>query len=258
MPLFRYLPALLLLGALPSCSSDGPGGRSASAPAAQAAPDTAAVRKAAQQYRVHYNLPVSLDSTDYYYQPVSVVAQDDSRASRLLKSGSYYEGESSASNRILGTCYNVLFFRRSSAQAQQALLPHGRFVITEIDDAKKPDSRWPYLFYTMLKADTNADGHQDQDDASALFVSDRGGLQLRQLTPDATRLENRLLLPDSNLLLVEVRPDTNHDQKFTSADGTYWLRFDLRNLAVPPVRQPSSALANTLHQQMLERQSRRL
>ena len=61
---------------------------------------------------------------------------------------------------------------------------------------------------------------------------------------------------DTNLLLVEVRPDTNHDQKYTHADGTYWLRFDLRNLAVAPVRQPSAALTKTLHQQMLERQSR--
>ncbi|WBO85133.1 hypothetical protein [Hymenobacter yonginensis] len=256
MPLFRYLPALLLLGALPSCSSDGPAGRPANAPATQAAPYTAAVRKAAQQYRVHYNTPVSLDSTDYYYQPVSVVAQDNSRTTRLLESSSYYDGASSSSDRIVGTCYNVLFFRRSSAQAQQTLLPHGRFVVTEIDDAKKPDSRWPYLFYTILKADTNADGHQDQEDASALFVSDRSGQQLRQLTPDGTHLEGRLLLPGTSLLLVEVRPDTNHDREYTYADGTYWLRFDLRNLAVAPVRQPSPALANTLHQQMLERQSR--
>lgn len=256
MPLFRYLPALLLLGVLSSCSSNSADGPSPTGTIAKAAPDTAAVRKAAQQYRVHYNSPVSLDSTDYYYQPISVVAQDDNRTTRLLESGSYYEGESSSSNRILGTCYNVLFLRKSTAQEQQALLPHGRFVITEIDEDKKPDSRWPYLFYTMLKADTNADGHQDQEDASALFVSDRGGQRLQQLTPDGTHLENRIILPDTNLLLVEVRSDTNHDREYTNADGTYWLRFDLRNLAVAPVRQPTTALAATLQQQMLERQSR--
>jgi hypothetical protein len=256
MPLSRYLPALLLLTALPACAPNNSGGNPATDPSAEAAPDTAAVRKAAQQYRVHYNLPVDLDSTDYYYQPISVVAQDDNARTTILKSGSYYESEDSSPNNILGTCYNVVFFGKSAAPAGQALLPHGRFVITEIDDTRKPDSRWPYLFYTMLKADTNADGRQDQQDASALFVSDRSGRQLRQLTPDGTHLENRLILPNTSLLLVEVRPDTNHDRAFTHADGTYWLRFDLRNLAVAPGRQPAPALTAALHQQMLERQSR--
>lgn len=53
-----------------------------------------------------------------------------------------------------------------------------------------------------------------------------------------------------------MRPDTNHDREYTNADGTYWLRFDLRNLAVVPVRQPTAALTAALQQQTLERQSR--
>lgn len=47
MPLFRYLP-ILLLGVLFSCSSNSSGdGPNPNGTAAKAAPDTAAVRKAA-------------------------------------------------------------------------------------------------------------------------------------------------------------------------------------------------------------------
>ncbi|MBD2715535.1 hypothetical protein KBK19_10850 [Microvirga sp. STR05] len=253
MYLPRLATAALVLCSAAACS-EGPARRPASA-SETAQPDTAAVRKVAQEYRVHYNTPVALDSTDFYYQPISVVAQDASSRSRILSSSSYgsdYEGNTG----IEGTCYNVLFFQKSTRQ-EQALLPHGRFVIMEIDAEKKPDVRWPYLFYTIVKDDTNADGDQDGEDASALFVSERSGRQLRQLTPDGTRLESRLLLPKTSLLLAEVRPDVNRDGKFTHADGTYWLRFDLANLAAAPVRQPAPALANALHQQMLLRQSKR-
>lgn len=255
MPLFRYLPALLLSG-LAACSSD-PANRPAAPAGTLATPDTAAVRQAAQQYRVYYNLPVDLDSTDFYYQPISVVPLEESRSSKVSSSSYNGDYDSDGKGSIRGTCYNLLFLHKATPE-ERTLLPHSRFVITEIDDAKKPDVRWPYLFYTILKADTNADGHQDQDDASALFMSDRSGQQLRQLTPDGTHLESRQLLPKTFLLLVEVRPDSNRDGKFSSADGSYWLRFDLRDLRVPALRQPTAALAETLHQQMLDRQSQQL
>lgn len=256
MLLLRPLAALVLLGSMAACS-DNPTQHPTANPGGSAVPDTAAVRKAAQEFRVHYNPPQDLDSTDFYFQPVSVVPLEEERSSRSkLFSSSSYESEYEARpNDIEGTCYNLLFFQKSTLQ-EHALLPHGRFVISEIDTNKKPDARWPYLFYTIIKADTNADGKQDGDDASALFVSDRSGRQFRQLTPDGTRLESRQLLPKTNLLLVEVRPDTNRDRKYTHADGSYWLRFDLRNLNAPPTRQPASALSATLQQQMLERQSR--
>ncbi|MDF7810385.1 hypothetical protein [Hymenobacter sp. YC55] len=252
MLLPRSLAVLAFLGFLTACS-DGTSRRPAPA-TANAAPNAAAVQKAAQEFRVHYNRPVDLDSTDFYYQPVSVVPLAGETQSRILSSSSY-ESEYSNTSGIEGTCYNVLFFQKSTME-EHALLPHGRFVISEIDTDKKPDARWPFLFYTLIKADTNADGAQNDEDASALFVSDRSGRQFRQLTPDGTRLESRQLLQKSTLLLMEVRPDTNQDREFTHADGTYWLRFDLRNLNAPPTRQPASGLAASLQQQMLERQSR--
>lgn len=255
MPRSYALFALLALGTLAACSPDGPGRPAAANPvAAGAPPDTVALRQAAQKFRVHYNSPVDLDSTGFYYVPVSVVAQEKAGRSKVFSSGSY-EGYGEQSGSIEGTCYNVLFFDKETGQ-QRALLPHGRFVLAEIDTGHKPDSRWPYLFYSLIKADTNRDGEQGADDASALFVSDRSGQQLRQLTPDGTQLGSRLILPRTSLLLVEVRPDADRDGKFTHADGPYWLRFDLRNLRTPPVRQPSFALAEALQQQMLHRQSR--
>jgi hypothetical protein len=249
MLLPRLLSIFLLCGGVLACS-EGPARRSVPANAT-IAPDTAAVRKAAQEYRVHYNVPVALDSTDFYYQAVSVVPSEP--VSRLLASGSY-ESDYEESN-IEGTCYNLLFFRKSTLE-EYALLPHGRFVITEIDIDREPAVRWPFLFYTIIKNDSNADGLQDDEDASALFISDRGGRQLRQLTPDGTQLKRRQLVAKTSLLLVEVRPDTNKDHKFTPADGSYWLRLDLRDLESAPVRQPAPTLSKALRQQMIERQSR--
>lgn len=252
----RFLPAAFILSILAACSPDGSSRHPAAAnpPAANAAPDTMALRRAAQQFRVHYNSPVDLDSTGFYYLPVSVVPLEKPDRGKLFSSGSY-DGYENGSGNIEGTCYNVLFFQKDTA-LQRVLLPHGRFVITEIDAARQPDARWPYLFYSLIKADTNHDGNQDADDASALFVSDRSGQQLQQLTPDGTQLGSRFILPRTSLLLVEVRPDTDRNGQFSHADGPYWLRFDLRNLRTPPVRQPDAALAEALNQQMLRRQSR--
>jgi hypothetical protein len=262
MLLFRISYTLILLSGLAACSENTP--QRAATSSSGAPPDTAAVRKAAREYRVHYNMPVSLDSTDFYYQPISVVPLEADRGSRgelltsdtyEISSGSHDSEYGARANDIEGTCYNVLFFQKSTLQ-EYALFAHGRFVIMQIDIDSKPDARWPYLFYTVIKADTNADGKQNEADASTLFVSDRSGRQLRQLTPNGTRLANRLILPKTNIMLVEVKPDSNKDLAFTHADGTYWLRFNLANLSAPPTRQPTPALAEVLHQQMLERQSR--
>ena len=133
------LPAILALGILAACSPDGPGRPTAANPvAAGAAPDTIALRQAAQKFRVHYNSPADLDSTGFYYVPVSVVAQEQGGRSKMFSSGSY-EGYGEQPGNIEGTCYNVLFFDKETGQ-QRALLPHGRFVLAEIDTDRKPDS----------------------------------------------------------------------------------------------------------------------
>lgn len=254
MPVLRLLSAALVFSGLISCS-EAPTNRTASPATTAAPPDTAAINAAARQFRVHYNPPIDLDSTDFYFQPVSVVEVDPRRGIAKSFSSSYEEG-SDNSTFAEGTCYNLIFFRKSTPVEQHPLLAHSRFVITEVSTEKKPAVRWPFLFYTIIKADTDADGLQNDDDASSLFVSDRSGRQLRQLTPDGTRLERRVFLPKTSLVLVEVRPDADRNHRFSYADGTYWLRFDLANLAAPPVRQPGPALADTLRQQMLNRQSR--
>jgi hypothetical protein len=134
------------------------------------------------------------------------------------------------------------------------LLGQPGHVLIDID--REPAVRWPFLFYTIIKNDFNADGLPDDENASTLFVSDRGGRQLRQLTLDGAQLKRRQLLTKTSLLLLKVRPATNKDRKFTPADGSYWLRLDPRDLESGPVRQPAPALSNALRQQMIERQSR--
>lgn len=250
------LPFCLMLGMLAACSPDGAPTilTATDSPAAGAAPDTAVLRQLAQQFRVHYNAPVNLDSSAFYYVPVSVVPLETRSRDKLFSSSSY-DGYESSSGNITGTCYNVLFFEKETGQ-QRALLPHSRFVLLEIDDANEPDTPWPYLFYNLIKADTNHDGKQNTDDASCLFVSDRAGRQLRQLTPDNTQLGSRYIIPKTNVLLVEVRPDTDHNGQFADADAPYWLRFNLRDLSQPPVRHPNANLTDDMQQQMLRRQIR--
>lgn len=251
MYFIRLAASAAVLILLAACS-EGPTNRNTSPTTGKPAPDTAAVRKAAKEFRVHYNQPVNLDSTDFYFQPISVVPLDNPTSSRMLSSGSY-ESES-VGNGIEGTCYNVVFYQKSTL-AEHLLLPHSRFVITDIDAAVKPDARWPYLFYTIIKADTNGDGEQDEEDARAFYVSDRSGQHLHQLTPDGTNLTSWQIVPKTGVLLVEVRPDVNKDREFTHADGTYWLRFNLQNLHAAPAPQPTSPLGKQLQQQMLDRQS---
>lgn len=252
MYLLRSAALVASLACMAACSDNSPS-RSPASANSTATPDTAAVRKVAKEFRVHYNQPVDLDSTDGYFLPISVVPLDGPNRSRKFSSGSY-ESDSDP-NGIEGTCYNLVFLQKSTL-AEHLLLPDSRFIITDIDTNKKPDARWPYLFYTIIKADTNNDGEQNNEDASALYVSDRSGRQLHQLTPDGADLVGWRILPKTNVLLAEVRPDGNKDREFTYADGTYWLRFNLLNLNEVPSQQPTSPLAKQLQQQMLDRQTR--
>jgi hypothetical protein len=249
MPLFRYLPALLLLSALPSCSSDGPAGRPANAPAAQAAPDTAAVRKAAQQYQVVLGEPVFVDSSSYYYQPVEVGMKNGGRNLRDKISLSV---ESSGSYGSRGQVFNLLFTHQPD-QTTHLLLPHGRFLITEVNSSAQPAARYPFLFCTLVTQDFNRDGELTTSDASALYVADRDGRNLRQLpAPAGTQVAKLLVLPQSPTLLVLLRQDTDHDLEFDFEDAQQWLSYDLRNLAAGPQLHPQPRVQAQLRQQLIE------
>jgi len=255
MPVTRStLFACLLLGALAaSCSSDQQkksGGTSAAQ--TPTVPDSLTIRQAAQTYRVQYAAPVPLDSGRYVYQPIMAVKTGRQERPLIDMKGDVPASYASTNyDSARGPVFNLLFYHLPTGRTH-LLLDNGGYRIEKVITAN-----YPNLFYQIITADRNNDGELTSTDGRILFISKRNGEDLHQLTPDSTRLESWQLIPNTRLLLAELRYDSNRNGQFDEEDRTYWLRYPLnaQQSPTPPVFV-SDSLAQVVRQQMLYRQSR--
>ena len=259
LPFPRLLPAaLLLLGALAggACSSNT---KQATAPAAGAAaparPDSVAIRRTAQAFRVQYQPPQVIDSSQYLYQPLMVVQLPNDRPLITIEDGLRTSAQAATNyDSARGPVFNLLFYHLPTGRTH-LLFPSGEFRIERVDANHRPVRRWPYIFYQIIPADRNQDGELTPADGRVLFVSDKAGEQLRQLTPDSARLERWQLVTGTDLLLAELRYDSDRNGKFNDADANYWLRCNLRAPQAAATLFAPDSIEYDVQQQMLRRQS---
>ncbi|MBC6610883.1 hypothetical protein H8B15_08105 [Hymenobacter sp. BT507] len=255
MPLTRStLFTCLLLGGLATACSPDQQKKPAATSASQTPPipDSLTIRQAAQTYRVQYAAPVPLDSGRYVYQPIMAVKTGRQERPLIdIKGDAPTSYASTNYDSARGPVFNLLFYHLPTGRTH-LLLDNGGYRIEKVITTS-----YPHLFYQMITADRNGDGELTSADGRILFISNRAGEQLHQLTPDSTRLESWQLIPNTKMLLAELRYDSDRNGQFDDTDKTYWLRYPLNAQQPPttPVFVPDS-LAQVVRQQMLYRQSR--
>lgn len=84
-----------------------------------------------------------------------------------------------------------------------------------------------YLYYNIIKDDYNNDGLFNNDDPSFLFISERSGANLKQISPDNLDLISWELLPKTNKLILQCLEDSNKDKKFDNEDVIITYIYDL-------------------------------
>ncbi|MBE9117745.1 hypothetical protein IQ249_17750 [Lusitaniella coriacea LEGE 07157] len=90
-----------------------------------------------------------------------------------------------------------------------------------------PEKSPQFWLYQIIEKDTNADERLTDRDATLLYLSDRVGKNLQAITPENTQLSNWKLYREDNLLLLEVRQDSNQDREFTETDTKLLYLYDL-------------------------------
>lgn len=74
------------------------------------------------------------------------------------------------------------------------------------------------MMYMIKYTDYNGDGQLDHEDPTYLFVSDLGGRNFKQITPDGLHISGLQVIAKSSAVLIQGITDSNHDKKFDESD----------------------------------------
>jgi len=148
-----------------------------------------------------YSTPIPIDSTPMIMYPLSfrVLKDNDSKLKR------YSSGSDG------GPYWNIAFY--DSKDGHSSLLDSGRnLLINSFQKLQK------IIVYDVTTTDYNGDGKLDQNDPSYLFISDLTGKNFKQITPDHLNVESFQTINNLDMLLIEVKSDTNKNKKFEDND----------------------------------------
>lgn len=199
---------LALVAALTACSTD-----SATSPTRTATPPAAAQLPSA--------LPGAelIDSSDYVLYPLTL------SETLTEESGEY----GSSSNRS-SAYWNIVFSNvrtgeshlLSEAKKMLILAYTGTGLANSSGNLTKekarPKAADQLLYYSVVTDDFNHDGKLTSEDATYLFISDKAGNHLRQLSPDSLHVSGWQIQRTTGKILLQTVADSNHDRRFGTAD----------------------------------------
>jgi hypothetical protein len=129
------------------------------------------------------------------------------------------EGSFSYKKASNNSYWNIIFL--NSHTNEYHLLGDGKILINSFDfQPSTHDSavNGKYIFYSIVKDDYNSDGELTGEDPSYLFISDKKGNNLRQISPANCHVQHWYFIKSVNKLLLIVKKDSDNNKKFDNAD----------------------------------------
>ena len=83
--------------------------------------------------------------------------------------------------------------------------------------------------YIVRTENYNNDNGLDTEDPQYLYISDKSGANLKQVTPKGLNVVSWTLSKDKKIILVKVQNDKNGNKKFGNGDDQLYYRVDLNN-----------------------------
>ncbi|HLP89347.1 MAG TPA: hypothetical protein VK184_12245 [Nostocaceae cyanobacterium] len=165
--------------------------------------------------QIDYGDIIVQEKSDYLMIPVYIKDEGG-----FFGSSSYKRGASTN---------NYIFERKEDGETnillnKKAIIDSFQLLETQKADPKQTNL---FLLYNIIDKDTNEDKKLDQNDAVIAYISDLSGKNLKQLTPNNTKMINSVLLPSQNAVIIKILKDTNNDKKFTSEDTVNFVRVNL-------------------------------
>ncbi len=132
--------------------------------------------------------------------------------------------------------WNIIFY--NSANGQSHLLSDTLKLLVNDFGYNNPEQRDKLkskskLFFNLTVTDNNEDGRLDGDDPNYLFVTDKQGKNLQQVSPPGCDFFDWYVVENSDLVIMLVRVDSNKDNKFDEEDEKAAYRFDVTSDSVP-------------------------
>ena len=132
--------------------------------------------------------------------------------------------------------WNIIFY--NSANGQSHLLSDTLKLLVNDFGYNNPGQRDKLksrskLFFNLTVTDNNEDGLLDGDDPNYLFVTDKQGKNLKQVSPSGCDFFDWYVVENSDLIIMLVRVDSNRDHKFDEEDEKAAYRFDLTADSMP-------------------------
>lgn len=127
--------------------------------------------------------------------------------------------------------FNLLFYN-VKRDTSYLLFNQERAIINRVfaNVNNQGESASKHIFYVIRDKDYNLDGKLNGKDSNHLFVSNKDGSGLVQLTPNNSQLLNWTIVKKSNIIIAEVLMDANDDKKFTrkaNGDQVRLIKIDL-------------------------------
>lgn len=136
------------------------------------------------------------------------------------------------------SCYNELFFYDAAANQSKKLF--NRLVIIspffqrqygyygEEKRSEPAPNLLPQHIVVLARVDDyNGDHALDSEDPIYLFLTDKKGGQLRQVTPAGMQVVSWIVSADKKMLLVKLMNDKSGNRKFGNGDDQLYYRVDL-------------------------------
>ena len=178
--------------------------------------------------KLHFNQPVSVDSSAVVMYPLTLDKNDEE--DRGL--GSSYSNPA--------TYWNIVFYNTATGQSH-LLDDRRKMVICSYTPSNSNAGSSPeqgsresghnqvdkFLYYSIIITDFNKDGRLNSDDPTYLFVSDKNGENLKQVSPTNLNVSSWQTIKATNRILLQVTKDSNGDGQFTDKDETIPMAYDL-------------------------------
>jgi|SRR3954471_1542778 hypothetical protein len=193
-----------------------------------------------------------LDSTDYMLIPLGVKTLETqkrmtSKTSAAIATssatakedteqepqGDYQNYKYNFYSLTFGNCNNIIFYNKKTEETH--LLLQKPAIISEFyfpyPIKKYKWKKYSFLLLGIREDDTNADGYINDEDAEKIYTADLSGANMIQINPDNTQLMNWYIDSTTNNILLQVRYDSNKDQKFNYYDDVDILKTQIGNFS---------------------------
>jgi hypothetical protein len=181
---------------------------------------------AQKKEEINFSDALQIDSSEYFIIPRLV---DESNKDQYGKGKGY---------TLWGNYSDIFFYNTKTNQTKKlfegklaiiAPLMTKRYSYYAIE--KEPDltnNILPkHILYLVRIDDFNGDRALDSDDPSYLYVSNKTGSDLRQITPAGFHVMSWTVSKDKKTILVKGRNDKNKNKKFGNGDDELYYRVDL-------------------------------